>query len=56
MQFLMSSDMSRDVHDGLANLQHIDLWALAHLAIVLLVGLSQVARVWKTFCPLLFYC
>jgi len=49
VQFLMSSDMSRDVHHGLANLQHIDLWALAHLAIVLLVGVSQVYIVRQLF-------
>ena len=35
-------NLKRDIHHGLTNLANIDLWALLHLSVLLVVGVTQV--------------
>jgi len=46
---MLGSDSSRDIHHGLTNLANIDLWALLHLSVLLVVGVTQVLMVKQLF-------
>ena len=41
-QLKLTKKLSRDIHHGLTNLANIDLWALLHLSVLLIVGVTQV--------------
>eukprot|EP00090_Calanus_glacialis_P003244 TRINITY_DN12395_c0_g1_i1.p1 TRINITY_DN12395_c0_g1~~TRINITY_DN12395_c0_g1_i1.p1 ORF type:complete len:244 (+),score=73.13 TRINITY_DN12395_c0_g1_i1:138-869(+) len=48
-QFMQSADMSRDTHHVSSNMETINFWSLVHLAMMLLVGFTQVFMVKQLF-------
>jgi len=48
-QFMQGADMSRDTHNVMRMIERLDLWSLIHVAIMMVIGLTQIYMVRQLF-------